>query len=411
MRSSLHTSPLFGNDVAVVGLFLALAASAADFFLVVLGSDAGDLALGAAGGVLLLLVAAVSLRKAMSRARPILMLFALFVFVYVVSFLRTPSLNGVKHLAQIVLLAGVFCFFANIRLTANVARGAQLLAVGALFLFLPFAISVADQVRSNEFLRKNVLGGIIYYLLLIVGLTMPGKWARWSLIPIIVCVAILLNERILFVMVLALIVSYGVLSAIRTRKAAVLLLLVSIVVVAVFMATYALPNPPEFYGWLDDFVTRATGRSIYSGRQKIWPLVFAKILQSPWMGHGAGVTPQSLLRSDLSAHNLYLQVLLQVGIVGLVALLALLVGIWRELTTNLITPVGRFAAAGYLTILLHASTEVSLTQNQIALGLLQWTFIGLSWSCAVNVGWGAPGVAAKAGNPSRPPVPPMSEVI
>lgn len=78
----------------------------------------------------------------------------------------------------------------------------------------------------------------------------------------------------------------------------------------------------------DNSVTRwiiqdLLGRTMdFTSRTRIWDVAFLMISQSPWIGHGRSVDAQrALFYGASSAHNFYLDVLCQVGIIGLALLL------------------------------------------------------------------------------------------
>jgi len=60
--------------------------------------------------------------------------------------------------------------------------------------------------------------------------------------------------------------------------------------------------------------------------EEIWPVLIDEIKTRPWLGHGVEVTASDFIASDLSAHNLYLQVTLQTGFLGFITFLGFLLG-------------------------------------------------------------------------------------
>lgn len=120
-----------------------------------------------------------------------------------------------------------------------------------------------------------------------------------------------------------------------------------------------------------------TGKNIMSGRQIIWPEVAAFVLEKPWLGWGGGSQLRNFSHLTLSAHNLYLQILLQVGVVGLTALLIFLFSIWNIFWRLSFNKDIRWAAASFIYVLLCQNFEVTLTQNNMALSWPMWCFIAL----------------------------------
>lgn len=134
-------------------------------------------------------------------------------------------------------------------------------------------------------------------------------------------------------------------------------------------------------GW-QDWSRAMTGKNLGT-RVLIWQHMLDAIGDQPWWGHGPTASPADVLGRDLSAHNLYLQVAFQSGLVGCVALAAALAAVWRAMWAGRADPVVRLAAAVMIGVLVHQSFEVTLTQNHVALACPAWLVmaIGASRSC------------------------------
>ncbi|MHB1295991.1 MAG: O-antigen ligase family protein [Anaerolineae bacterium] len=137
------------------------------------------------------------------------------------------------------------------------------------------------------------------------------------------------------------------------------------------------------------------GHVTLSGRIAVWNQALAYISASPWLGNGLGMyravgldpaTPVAVLldASLPHAHNVFLQVAFDLGLPGLVAYLALLLGAaricWGALRTNGGGGLRAALAAGCLAALL-ASHVYGLT-DVVALGskpgVLWWGLLGLT---------------------------------
>ncbi|GKV64674.1 hypothetical protein NCCP2331_08270 [Sporosarcina sp. NCCP-2331] len=117
-----------------------------------------------------------------------------------------------------------------------------------------------------------------------------------------------------------------------------------------------------------------------SGREAIWVPLIEIINNHPFIGHGPGVTTEHVMSLDFSSHNLYLQVALQNGYIGLALLLLLFfiiwISFWKVRKDNTIKLVSSF----FIAILIHQLFEVSFTQNQLTVGMLQWLIISVGFS-------------------------------
>ncbi len=125
--------------------------------------------------------------------------------------------------------------------------------------------------------------------------------------------------------------------------------------------------------------------STYSGRETLWPEVIGGISEHPVLGNGTSV-PWRFVRkeygivNELSAHNLYLAILFQSGIVGLSGLVIFfsmtLHAYWSMPDSRWV----RISFAIFVAALFREVWDVSLTQNTLQIGLGTWVLatMGLS---------------------------------
>lgn len=124
-------------------------------------------------------------------------------------------------------------------------------------------------------------------------------------------------------------------------------------------------------------IKELTGERANSGRDLLWPHVLRAVSDSPIFGLGAGVLPRDVLSTQLSSHNYYLQVYLQLGITGCGVIVLLLLAVWGILTRTT-TASGRFGSAVFLMFVVHNGTEVLMFQNQTLIGVPAWCAIGFA---------------------------------
>ena len=118
-------------------------------------------------------------------------------------------------------------------------------------------------------------------------------------------------------------------------------------------------------------------KRFFSGRQYIWgPLLFY-IRDNFLFGLGLAVSPEDLLNNNWSAHNWYLQSLVQMGISGLLLVGSSLACVWNCLYKMRNYVVCRKTSAFMLGMLLWQCFEVSITQNNFSEGILVWLILGM----------------------------------
>ncbi|WLV24430.1 O-antigen ligase family protein [Aciduricibacillus chroicocephali] len=126
---------------------------------------------------------------------------------------------------------------------------------------------------------------------------------------------------------------------------------------------------------LNDLSRSIFNKNLFSGRIEIWEQIFREIMAKPLLGHGVGADARMFTEQRLTAHNFYLQVLLENGIVGLVIMLLVLFGIWKLLNRNLESFAARWSACFMLGLLVYENLELTMTQNNFSIAMFQWLII------------------------------------
>jgi O-antigen ligase len=156
---------------------------------------------------------------------------------------------------------------------------------------------------------------------------------------------------------------------------------VTIVAVLGFPAIYLSFLNSDWAGELNEFVRRATGgQNFFSGRHTLWIELLDVSEPKFWTGYGPGARPTNLLGVELSFHNLYLQVTLQVGVIGLAMLVVFLWSLWGLFWHRRRDVCVRLSAAYLIGTLVHQIFEVTITQNNVSIALLFWLIMSISAS-------------------------------
>jgi O-antigen ligase len=139
-----------------------------------------------------------------------------------------------------------------------------------------------------------------------------------------------------------------------------------------------------YYNYLS---IKYTGEALVSGRVFLWKGLSEVIMMKPYFGYGAGKFPENFIDTELSAHNWYLQISLQVGILGLSTMLLFLYLIWRTFWINRYNRKVMIVACFFISILIYQSFEVALTQNNFSLAIIQWMIIALGLNFCFHEKW------------------------
>ena len=301
------------------------------------------------------------------------------ILIYLIGDLYAPY-KSLKSPVQIFLIAlyffGAIHIFRHnfvILLLANIWIGLALLHLG-LWITKQFAYPF-----QGIFTHKNTLGSLIslglYFILAARMINRKFRW--WWNIGLLASLIVLFASGsraswLLFAVAAMTYVLWPMISARIWIAMSIFLLFISGIIGFVFyyLELYQYNQFEE----LARLVAQYTSQNLYSGRQNIWASLIDHIHQHPW-GLGPGATPERLLGIEFSAHNIYLQITLQVGFIGLITFIFLLTAIWIVLITNKDDKIIRLTAGFFLGILVHQTFEVSLTQNNMIVGLVMWTVI------------------------------------
>jgi len=128
-----------------------------------------------------------------------------------------------------------------------------------------------------------------------------------------------------------------------------------------------------------------TGKSLISGRDEIWSQIIMLIQNQPLLGYGPGFALEDVINIPTSAHNLYLEIALQTGFIGFLVFMLILFMIWKTLWLKRNDIKVAITAMFFVGIVIHQVFEVSLTQNNFSLGLLQWMIIGIGLSFCMTI--------------------------
>lgn len=163
------------------------------------------------------------------------------------------------------------------------------------------------------------------------------------------------------------------------KKTASILFLVALAGVLAFTIVYPSLLGTELGTQLELMSREYLNKNFFSGREEVWKMVLNAVQGHELLGLGLSMTPSDIYNTTLSAHNLYLQTLLQSGVVGLFLVLALLYLAYRRLSmaSSWSSCIG---AALIVALLVHECFEVALTQNNFIYGLMYWAVIAIALS-------------------------------
>lgn len=208
-----------------------------------------------------------------------------------------------------------------------------------------------------------------------------------GLVPLSLLTLVISGGRASMLLIAVSAIAFPVLSILRGHRVLQGLAFLGLIAfhVAVPQVYSNMDRYPIFHS-VDRLMQRYT-HSLHSGRQELWPGVIARIKQRPLTGHGTAeswrmIRKQHGITQELSPHNLWLAILFETGLVGLLGVIVFLWAIWYSLLNRPHAWLLSLSAAFFVGVLVREAAEVSLTQNTLQIGLGSWAAImaGLGWS-------------------------------
>jgi len=324
--------------------------------------------------------------------RPIAWIMAIFLLWTVWQFILVAywgwDTSVLQRAAQLLLslaaIASGWVLGVNITLSRRLWLFRIFLSVGLLLALTGYAALGID----GAYFRENLPGYYVLYMtplaLLLAGSSSRKICAGIVLIPIFLLAwfyaarAGILAACLLMVLYLArrLLISHWV------------FFFAPIIVVcgaSVLALRYATAYGGQVMVALEIYSQSVFSRRLLTGREDLWGLALARFQESPWIGYGAQAQLSQFDQDiALSAHNLYLQTLIQNGIPGLVFLLCVFLALAIHFYRCRPATEAIVGYAFMLAVMLHQMTSVSLTQSTFATGVIAWSIMGLAGGMAAS---------------------------
>lgn len=128
--------------------------------------------------------------------------------------------------------------------------------------------------------------------------------------------------------------------------------------------------------YLNELSIHLIGKSFYSGRETLWSELFQHAMNSIVLGYGAGTNFSAMNTSGKPPHNLYLQIILESGIISLIIFVFILYYIWKLLLNNLNKKAVQLSAFYFIGLLVYHNFESTFFPGTVfAIGIFQWLII------------------------------------
>lgn len=310
----------------------------------------------------------------------ILFLTVIYIIVSMVSSQNGLGNRGITNTFEFVACIGVYLYFSNSEWNNKVILLIYRISiVFVLFHFLVWIAKGFGREFSSIYPNSNILGPFmfiaIYFILLRIFTT------KKRLIPyifLLIALVILLasdTRSVLLSMFIGAIIYFIWNTIVKNKGLSIFLFILIIVSFGSIVFVYPkLPNWSQ-YGKLEAWMLEHTGKSIMSGRADIWGRLINLIDLRPIFGFGPNTVATDVIGRDASSHNLYINMALQIGYLGLLIFILILFTIFMSYISKGSNRLVKLSVAAFIAILAHQLFEITLVQNQLSIGLLQWLVI------------------------------------
>lgn len=309
----------------------------------------------------------------------------------------SPAIHGGFISTNALLLSMMLLFFTYYQMYgANLVENRK-------FRQLTILISLVTIILSTfGFNQKNFDYGAAYYASLLILLLLMREKNNFILIVSHVLLTVLIsvysNFRMMIVIEMFMVTAYFIISYNKPKPVVAILSFIGFLAV-LLQAFYIYINIKRspYLQSINQVMVDWTGRQITSGREVLWPGIVDKISSQPIFGLGGNIRPEDFMHTSFSAHNYYLQLTLQVGLIGLTLLIIGLFVIWNRFNSSgwkdtRVT----LGASIFLSFLLHNFSEVLMFQNAQIVALNAWILIGITCGISLKLSHKVPSIRALA---------------
>ncbi len=244
-------------------------------------------------------------------------------------------------------------------------------------LFLYPMLSNNKNYYSGIYTSGNSLGGVIFCYLGIY-LAINRKYSmidKFIILSSLILMYLSKCRATLIALVLFIILRYFFTRKIVNKKK--LLLYSLIIFLTVFPVIYVNIYNSDFRIVLNNLSRNLFNKNFFSGRQITWEYLIEAIENNILIGYGLDMAPETITGLHLSSHNWYIQILLQVGLIGYLLIINILHIIWSVLNIKKESFTSLSVSAFMIGMLVWQCFEVVLTQNNIYIGISIWFVLGM----------------------------------
>ena len=253
----------------------------------------------------------------------------------------------------VLLLLLLFMSFFNI---SGISKYESYIYIG--LCTLPFALSI--------FKRRFLMGVNIIIISVL-----------WSYLSYIIGAR---AQTISFILFIVLAVLFYILNKYEKNKISYFIFILFYVIVNLFPMVYTYLSQSSYREQLDNFALYFSDSRFFSGRDVLWSNIYNRISSPGNYIFGLGFTETStIIRSNISLHNLYVTIFSEGGIFLVVLFGLILYRIWKLICSNK----NRYSflyMSFFCVYLYKQSFDVNMIENNLWIAFIAWICLGISAS-------------------------------
>ncbi|QHS23524.1 O-antigen ligase family protein [Virgibacillus sp. MSP4-1] len=314
--------------------------------------------------------------------RNIMITFIILSFFQTISYVINIDDNSMQELLRLLLYFGLILTFILIKWDSeSLTKFGHFLSVLVLLILIDWVSSgYQTHLFKGSLLRHpNALAVLLftflYFQILSIRFTV-GFQRVYFIYTLMVNLLLIYStgSRSIFLSIFLVFISALLLKYIKKFYRLFFLILISFSLV--FFYLFVKLSDMKIGHTLNSISLNLLDKPLFNGRQKVWSQIWPHVTESPLVGHGVEVDGRQFTNPVFTAHNQYLQMALEVGVLGLAVFLVLLFLIWKLL---IISADKNFAAnlsiSFFVAILIYENFELTLFQNNYEIGMMQWLVI------------------------------------
>lgn len=312
--------------------------------------------------------------KKINKNLKIYLLILIIIIILYLANLKELDSYKIQNILKIILLGIYSVNLSNLKKDFLCYRKKMKIMVSLVILFQ----YVVYFIGFDELYRENVMSGYNIGLLFFIILLKDKKYILING-TLIILINILGGSRSSLVAIIVMIFTYFTWRYMSQNKKRYYMYLSTIFIsILGFMYIYIYGENIYIFTKLNELSLEIFNKRLYSGRNWMWKTIVERLGDNIIFGNGTGTIARDIFFERVwSTHNLYMQILIEVGIVGVILWVIFYFIVWKYYYQLRNDNNIRVCASYMIGFIVSNVFELTFYSNQLAIGIIQWTSIGI----------------------------------